>query len=170
MSERRNRKRPRLAAVVVEDSGDWSWVEDIQSLAEAAAAEVATEPCLKLEKGAVSIVLSSDASVSVLNGRYRNKPKPTNVLSFPPGPGSEAGYIGDIVLAVETILREAGEIDVSPEHHLQHLIVHGLLHLLGHDHESDAEAERMEALEIKILARLGVANPYTGALDRDKRE
>ncbi len=170
MSERRKRKRPRLATEVVEDSGDWSWVDDIELLTGATAAEVATEPCLKLERGTASIVLSSDASVSLLNGRYRNKPKPTNVLSFPPGPGSPEGYIGDIVLATETILREAVEQDVPPEHHLQHLIVHGLLHLLGHDHETDADAGRMEALEIKILARLGVGNPYTGALVRDKRE
>ncbi len=169
MSERRNRKRPRLTAKVAEDSGDWSWVDDIESLTGAAAAEVATEPCLALEQATASIVLSSDVAVSVLNGRYRNKPNPTNVLSFPPGPGSPKGYIGDIVLAVETILREAHEQDVPPEHHLQHLIVHGLLHLLGHDHETDADAERMEALEIKILTRLGVANPYTGDLDRDKR-
>lgn len=167
MSERRNRKRPRLATEVVEDSGDWAWVEDVDTLAEAAAAEVATEPCLKIERGAVSIVLSSDASVAVLNERYRNKPKPTNVLSFPPGPGSPEGYFGDIVLATETILREAEELDVPPEHHLQHLIVHGLLHLFGLDHVTVAGAERMEKLEVKILARLGIANPYTGALVRD---
>jgi probable rRNA maturation factor len=170
MPERRNRKRPQLTAEVVEDSGDWSWVDDIEALADATAAEVATEPGLKLQQSAVSIVLSSDASVAVLNGRYRKKPKPTNVLSFPPGPGSPEGYIGDIVLATETIGREAEEQDIPREHHLQHLIVHGLLHLLGHDHETDAEAERMEALEIKILQRLGVANPYTGALERDKRQ
>ena len=169
MSERRNRKRPHLAAEVVEDSGDWSWVDDIEALADATAAEVATEPSLKLQPSAVSIVLSSDASVAVLNGRYRKKPKPTNVLSFPPGPGSPDGYIGDIVLATETIVREAEEQDIPSEHHLQHLIVHGLLHLLGYGHETDAEAERMEALETKILGRLGVANPYAGALERDKR-
>ena len=169
MSERRNRKRPQLAAEVVEDSGDWSWVDDIEALADATAAEVATEPSLKLQPSAVSIVLSSDASVAVLNGRYRKKPKPTNVLSFPPGPGSPDGYIGDIVLATETIVREAEEQDIPSEHHLQHLIVHGLLHLLGYGHETDAEAERMEALETKILGRLGVANPYAGALERDKR-
>lgn len=169
MSERRNRKRPKLAVEVVEDSGDWSWVDDIETLADATAAEVATEPCVKLKQATASIVLSSDASVAVLNGRYRKKPKPTNVLSFPPGPGSPGGYIGDIVLASETIVREAEEQDIPSEHHLQHLIVHGLLHLLGFDHETDAEAERMEALEIKILARLGVANPYTGPLERDKR-
>jgi probable rRNA maturation factor len=168
MSERRNRKRPRLATEVVEDSGDWAWVEDIDALVEAAAAEVATEPSLRLERDEVTIVLSSDASVAVLNGRYRNKPKPTNVLSFPPGPGSPIGYLGDIVLATETILREAEEQDVLPEHHLQHLIVHGLLHLFGHDHVTDVEAAHMEELEIKILARLGIANPYTGALVRDK--
>ena len=169
MSEQGNRKRPQLTAEVVEDSGDWSWVDDIETLAQAAAAEVATEPGLKLQQSAVSIVLSSDASVAVLNGRYRKKPKPTNVLSFPPGPGSPEGYIGDIVLAAETIVREAEEQDIPSEHHLQHLIVHGLLHLLGHDHDTGVEAERMESLEIKILQRLGVANPYTGALDRDKR-
>ena len=78
-------------------------------------------------------------------------------------------YLGDIVLALETLQREAAEQDVPFEHHLQHLVVHGLLHLSGLDHQNDSEAERIERLEIKILSRLGVANPYTGALERDKR-
>ena len=91
--------------------------------------------------------------------------KATNVLSFPAGAGAADGQLGDIVMALETVKREAQEQDVSFEHHVQHLVVHGILHLLGHDHIATADAERMEALEIKILSELGVANPYTGALE-----
>lgn len=169
MPERRPRKRAKLAIDVVEDDGDWSWAEDARGLIEAAAAEIATEKELRIETAAAAVVLSSDAKVSDLNARYRGKPKPTNVLSFPSGNGAPQGYIGDIVLACETLLGEADAEDITPEHHLQHLVVHGLLHLLGHDHENEKEAERMEALEIRILARLGIANPYTGALDTSKR-
>lgn len=168
MPERRRSRRPRLDIEIVEESGDWSSFEDIEALVQAASAEVATEPQLNMKPAAAVVVLSSDADVAALNGRYRGKPHPTNVLSFPPGPVAEAGFLGDIVLALETIGREAEEQDVSAEHHLQHLVVHGLLHLLGFDHENDGDADIMEALEIKILARLGIANPYTAPLDRAK--
>ena len=123
---------------------------------------------MKLKAASVTIALSADASVAVLNGQYRGKPKPTNVLSFPAGPGAQDGFLGDIVLAAETLKREAELEDIPVEHHFQHLVVHGVLHLLGYDHETDAEAEAMEKLEIGILARLGIANPYTGALDPAK--
>jgi probable rRNA maturation factor len=168
MSERPPRKRAKIAVEIVEDAGDWSWSEDVNGLIEAAAAEVATERALGLSTAAAAVVLSSDAKVAGLNGKYRGKPKPTNVLSFPSGHGGPEGYIGDIVLACETLLKEAEDEDILPEHHLQHLVVHGLLHLLGHDHENEADATRMENLEIRILARLGVANPYTGPLDTVK--
>ena len=89
MSERRNRKRPKLAIEVVEDDGNWSWHDDVAGLIEAAAAELATEPDLELETAAAAVVLSSDAKVAGLNGKYRGKPKPTNVLSFPSGLGRQ---------------------------------------------------------------------------------
>ena len=96
--------------------------------------------------------------VRALNKRDRQKDKPTNVLSYPSG---EAAFLGDIVLARQTVWREARMQNKSPADHLAHLVVHGTLHLQGHDHEtSDADAERMEALERRILARLGIADPY----------
>ena len=153
---------------IVEDAGDWSFLENVLELAESAAAEIAVEPALKLRTTSVTVALSDDTSVAELNGQFRGKPKPTNVLSFPAGQGADAGYAGDIILAAQTLQREATSEDIPVEHHFQHLIVHGVLHLLGFDHETDAEAERMEALEISILARLGIANPYTGALDTAK--
>ncbi|NBX02785.1 MAG: rRNA maturation RNase YbeY [Alphaproteobacteria bacterium] len=103
----------------------------------------------------ITVVLADDAFVKNLNRDFRGKDKPTNVLSFPGD-----GHLGDIVLAFETIEREAKEQQKTFKAHVQHLLVHGTLHLLGHDHIKDAEAEKMEALEIKILKELGVANPY----------
>lgn len=151
------------------EGGDWPDPDELETLIEVAAAEVAAEKRFELGKASVSVALANDEQVAILNGQFRGKPKPTNVLSFPSGVGSPEGFLGDIILAFETVAREAIEQDVSLEHHVQHLIVHGILHLLGLDHETMGDAEFMEALEIQILARLGVDNPYTGALDHDKR-
>jgi probable rRNA maturation factor len=99
-----------------------------------------------------------------LNGRWRGKEAPTNVLSFPAFQGSLTQfprYLGDIALAFETIEREAKAEGRPFEEHVAHLVVHGILHLLGHDHVSEAEAARMEALETSILASIGVADPYS---------
>ncbi len=107
-------------------------------------------------EGELSLVLSDDAQLRVLNRTYRQKDKPTNVLSFPQtGP-----LLGDIVLARETLAREAEEKSVSFEAHLTHLIIHGWLHLQGFDHQTEAEAREMEAVEIAALRRLGIDNPY----------
>ncbi len=119
-----------------------------------------------------SILLADDATVQQLNGRYRHRDMPTNVLSFPQQEAeaaasvSEDGSIllGDVVVAFETVCTEAARDGKSVADHLCHMIVHGMLHLLGYDHQNDAEAERMEHLEIEILASLGIGSPYTDRL------
>ncbi len=112
----------------------------------------------------LSLVFTDDAAIKELNNDWRDKDKPTNVLSFPAfpiEPGQTPGpMLGDIVIARETVVREADEEEKSFEHHLTHLIVHGFLHLLGYDHETNDEAEEMEQLERKILARLAIPDPY----------
>jgi probable rRNA maturation factor len=106
----------------------------------------------------LTIALSDDRRVQALNKRDRKKDKPTNVLSYPSG---EKSFLGDIVLARQTVWREAREQGKTPADHVAHLVVHGTLHLLGYDHEtSDADAERMEALERRILKKIGIADPY----------
>lgn len=109
----------------------------------------------------IAILLTDDESVQALNRDFRRKDKPTNVLSFPSPPNPE-GQIGDIALAYGVCAREAAEQGKPLAHHLQHLVAHGVLHLLGYDHESDDEAEAMEALEREILAGLDVPDPYAG--------
>ena len=113
----------------------------------------------------VSLLLTDDARIQVLNRIWRQKDKPTNVLSFPAGLEEDTGddqplLVGDIVIARETVVAEAGGEGKTVEAHLCHLLVHGFLHLLGYDHEIDAEAEEMEALETEILTKLGIADPY----------
>jgi probable rRNA maturation factor len=106
----------------------------------------------------LAIMLCDDGAMRELNARWRGRPEPTNVLSFPAADGSE--MLGDIAVAYETTAREA-EVEGKPfPDHLAHLAIHGFLHLLGYDHQSDAEAAEMERLEVAILARLGVPNPY----------
>jgi probable rRNA maturation factor len=111
----------------------------------------------------VSLCLADDAQLQALNLRWRGLDKPTNVLSFPaapPGRGAESITLGDIALAYETLAREASELGVPLADHYRHLVAHGFLHLIGYDHETAEEAERMEALETRIMARLGAADPY----------
>lgn len=110
----------------------------------------------------ISIVLADDPFVQDLNRTWRGKNKPTNVLSFPqdPDPGTEEVNLGDVILAYQTVKKEAQSQGKSFMDHTSHLLVHGILHLLGHDHENDDEAEEMESLEIQILEKLGVKNPY----------
>jgi probable rRNA maturation factor len=108
---------------------------------------------------AVTIVLTDDAAIQDLNARFRGKDKPTNVLSFPAAE-SAAPHLGDIALAFGVCTTEAEAQGKPLAHHLMHLTVHGVLHLLGYDHEADAEAEEMEGMERAILATLGVPDPY----------
>lgn len=146
-------------------SGAWD------ALATRAADAVAgCEPLLANPRLVVSLLFTSDAEIHALNRQWRDRDKPTNVLSFPMlvradlanlVPDGPPVLLGDIALALETCVREAADKGVPLEHHAAHLIVHGLLHLAGHDHvTSDAEAEQMEALETAILAKLGIADPY----------
>ena len=146
-------------------AGDW---EALAERASAAVGEVATE--LANARLSVSLLFTSDAQVHELNREWRQRDKPTNVLSFPMlgrdellGEAREGPpvLLGDIALAYETCACEAEEKGVALDHHAAHLIIHGLLHLAGHDHvNSDEEAEAMEALEICALAKLGIADPY----------
>ena len=112
--------------------------------------------------GELAIVLTDDLAIRSLNRDWRSKDKPTNVLSFPtPRKGRETPHhLGDIVIAYQTTAREAKAGQKPFRHHLAHLAVHGFLHLIGYDHEADDEAEVMENLEISVLSRLQVPNPY----------
>ena len=106
----------------------------------------------------LTIALAADRRVRALNARDRKKDKPTNVLSYPSG---ERVFLGEVVLARQTVWREARQQRKTPSAHVSHLVVHGTLHLRGYDHETgEVDAERMEALERRILKRLGVADPY----------
>jgi probable rRNA maturation factor len=111
--------------------------------------------------GRVALLLADDARLRTLNLQFRGKDAPTNVLSFPSPAGD--GFLGDIALAYETCAREAREKGAPFAAHAAHLVAHGLLHLVGYDHERDDDALKMESLEIAILGLLGVANPYTEA-------
>jgi probable rRNA maturation factor len=155
-----------LAVDLADDAGDWSQISGAEAAITLALTAMAVHPAMAAKQPSdVCIALSNDASVRRLNATYRSKDKPTNVLSFPAGdeaqePGAARLFLGDVVLALETVLREAAELGIPPAHHLQHLAVHGVLHLNGYDHVSSADAEIMEALEIEILSDLGLANPY----------
>jgi probable rRNA maturation factor len=158
-----------LAVSVVHDDGNWPDLAGVEALILAAVRALARHPDVRRHRAAEAcIALSSDAAVRKLNAAYRQKDAPTNVLSFPaPGGFSieeSIQALGDIVIAHETVMREAQQQNIPFSHHLQHLAAHGLLHLLGYDHESTADAEVMERLEIEVLASLGIADPYTEAL------
>lgn len=142
------------------EADDWTdAVEDVEAVVEQAAVAALGE-----REGGVVVLLTDDETVRDLNHRFRDKDRPTNVLSFPaaemPGLGG-APPLGDIVLAYGVCAREAQEQSKTLRNHLTHLVVHGVLHLLGRDHENDAEAEAMEGEERSILASLGVSDPYT---------
>lgn len=112
------------------------------------------------------VALADDAAVRSLNARFRGKDKATNVLSFPQkkDPRSKTFYIGDVILARETVKEEAQAQGKAFKHHAMHLIIHGILHLIGHDHKSLSQAKKMEALETRILRSFGVKNPYEPVL------
>lgn len=144
---------------------DTAWsaaLADATALAEAAAAEALTEAGGD-EPGDIAILLADDATVRGLDARFRDHDKATNVLSFPAGRTAQ-GQAGDIALAYGICAAEAATQGKPLAHHLQHLTVHGVLHLFGYDHEQEDEAAIMEGLERQILARLGVPDPYAAEL------
>ena len=142
------------------DDKDWTRVPDLRKLAQSAISATLLD-----KNVSVSLLFTSDENILDINKLWRGKATATNVLSFPvsseiPVPVGEPRPLGDIVLAFGVVSREALEQKKTLGHHVTHLIVHGLLHLLGYDHEDDGEAEAMEAREIAVLAGLGMENPY----------
>ena len=153
------------------EEGAWPSEERLRETSErvlgVAAAFLAREerqPFPKTGTPEVSLVFTNDAEIRGINAEWRSQDKPTNVLSFPAfplTPGKMPGpMLGDIIFAEETLTREAGELGKSFDDHLTHLLVHGFLHLFGYDHMDDEEAEKMEGLETRILAELGLSDPY----------
>jgi probable rRNA maturation factor len=154
---------PRLTVDVLTDSPRWDAEPGAEAavrraIAQAAAIEGSADPAAE-----VSVLLCDDAVIATLNARWRGRDEPTNVLSFPAPPAGDPAapvHLGDIAIACETVVREAREQGQPVSQHLAHLAVHGFLHLLGYDHVTDGEAERMERLERDILAALGIPDPY----------
>jgi len=145
------------------EAGNWPEEAALLRLVGRAAAAAFAETGVR-GHSELSVVFSDDAHIRTLNAGWRGKDKPTNVLSFPAFPhvkgGSLPPMLGDIVLAAETVAREAALEEKPLENHISHLVIHGLLHLVGYDHETDAEAEEMEAIERAALARLAIPDPY----------
>ena len=137
----------------------------------ATAAEIANADHGEAE---LAVMLTDDAGIRTLNSNWRGIDKPTNVLSFPAlqptgtgGPDDAPRMLGDIAIAYETTRREADDEQKPFDHHLSHIAIHGFLHLMGNDHETDHDAEAMEGLEQEILAQLGIPDPYA---DRDRMD
>lgn len=159
--------------IVVRDVRWESVVRDVNGVCRQSACAAFTVGAPKSTFGSTlaeaAVVLADDAFVATLNRQYRDRGGATNVLSFPatedsgnesPTPDGAPVLLGDIVVARETTVREATESGISTEHHLRHLVVHGMFHLLGFDHMTDDEAAEMEPLETQVLGNLGVADPY----------
>jgi probable rRNA maturation factor len=142
-----------LIEVEIDDPAWTAALPDAQDLAIAAGEAALDRP------GEVAVLLTGDETLRDLNNRFRGKDRPTNVLSFP-APANPEGHLGDIALAYGVCATEAEAQGKTLAAHLQHLVAHGVLHLVGFDHETDAEAEVMEARERVILAALGVSDPY----------
>lgn len=139
-----------------------AWPDEVELARLTAAAIAAAADAVDLPAGSeLSVAFTDDAEIRDLNARFRGRNAATDVLSFPaPAAGAGPRMLGDIVLASQTIAREAEAGGLTLEHHITHLLVHGFLHLVGFDHEGEADALKMERLEAAILARLGIADPY----------
>lgn len=151
--------------ILVEAEG-WKTLPEARTTARSAAKAALT---FEKRKGGATVLLTDDATMRRLNASFRGKDKPTNVLSFPAAPppadikSAESLFLGDVALGYETCAAEALAEGKSLRDHLSHLVVHGLLHLMGYDHETEAQALQMEGRERAVLALLGVADPYSGA-------
>lgn len=153
-------RAPLEVAFVVNSDG---WPDGLEARADSAIHEALSQSKAKIAGVAeVTVVLTDDAEQQELNRQWRGLDKSTNVLSFPQlEPFTPVvGLVGDITLARETVEAEAAEMGITLEAHFTHLVVHGFLHLLGYDHIEEADALKMESLETKILATLGIADPY----------
>lgn len=151
-------------SIEVEDDA-WLRLQDLEDLARKAAGATFAAVGFDSSTRVTNMLFTDDDTITHINAEWRGKNYATNVLSFPspddmPVPPGEARPLGDIVMASGAVFREAEEQGKSLPDHTTHLIVHGLLHLLGHDHEEDAEAEQMERLETEILKGLGISDPY----------
>lgn len=149
---------------VMVEAGEWQSEGELESLARRAIDAVLDEIGTRSGVFEVSLVFTDDAHIRSLNTSWRGRDKPTNVLSFPASSlkrnATLPPMLGDIILASETIAREAALEEKPFNHHVSHLIVHGLLHLMGYDHETEEDAEEMEAVERRALARLDIPDPY----------
>jgi probable rRNA maturation factor len=148
-------------------AGCWQTEPDAETVIDRAIATAAEIVNADLGEAELAVMLTDDAGIRTLNSNWRGIDKPTNVLSFPALPPTGAGgpddaprMLGDIAIAYETTRREADDEQKPFDHHLSHLAVHGFLHLIGYDHETDNDAEAMETLEAEILAQLGIPDPY----------
>ena len=155
-------EQPALRLDIVNSAGDWS---DIVTALDEIPALVCERARDSFPPGlsCATVVLSDDAHVAALNREHRGGDGATNVLSYPAvlGPEDEGEhYLGDVILAHETIVREASELDIPFRAHLMHLTVHGVLHLVGFDHDDNEAARRMERIEVDVLSRLGIPDPY----------
>lgn len=160
---------PSPASVVVLFDAWQRHTEAVPTVHAAVNAAIAFVPALA--EADLAIALSSDEAVRALNAQFRGQDKPTNVLSFPAAPGfgdNADAPSGDVAIAYETVVREAADEGKHLHHHLAHLTVHALLHLAGHDHYDDAQAEQMEMLERSILASLDIPDPYRSPIDEDQ--
>src|SRR4051812_619390 len=165
------RAPPETEVLIV--AGCWSREPDAAAVVHRAIETAASMVDADTADAELAVMLTDDAGIRTLNSNWRGIDKPTNVLSFPalappmPLAGTDdiPRMLGDIAIAYETARREADDEQKPFDHHLSHLTVHGFLHLVGYDHETDDEAEAMESLEIEILAQLGIPDPYA---DRER--
>jgi probable rRNA maturation factor len=157
------RKPERLKIVLRVE--DWRWRRNAETLKLLRKAARMAAKSTDATARTLTILLADDAALKSLNLKFRGKPKTTNVLSFP---SPDPSYLGDIAIAYGITAREARAQGKRIKAHAAHLVVHGVLHLGGYDHQNEPEAVGMEALEVQILHRLGFSNPYSGKLYRDK--
>ena len=153
---------PRLAVDVVHHARSWAGEVEDEFLVRAANAAFSAG-AHAAPRSEISLLLTADAEIRALNHAWRGKDEATNVLSFPldaPYCGEGVRPLGDVALGYETVTREAAARALPVSQHAAHLVVHGVLHLLGYNHENDSQARKMEALEVRVLTTLGLPDPY----------